>query len=177
MQILHGKVALWAWVCAGCVRVRGLEILYWPGCYKSFTLQRSQCHSHLLCTSSHIEELYVITFLLCPSVFRKGNTYSCTSATVCMLWKNDYSSWSILKVLNDFCNSFECFTYLNTSFILGIYMRKIWAFGFHLGCFRHLWCCKLKSKKRSVIIDSGWISAFLIHAFSEPKIFVREGNS
>lgn len=100
-------------------------------------------------------------FALCFRVFRKRNTYSSTSATVCMLWKNDYSSWSILKVWNDFCNSFECFTYLNTSFILGIYMRKIWAFGFHLGCLRHLWCYKLKSKKRSVIIvDSGWISDF-----------------
>lgn len=83
MQILHGTVALWAWVCAGCVRVGGLEILYWPGCYKLFALQRSQCHSHLLCTSSHIEEFYVIKFLPFPSEFLEKETHTLPQMPLC----------------------------------------------------------------------------------------------
>lgn len=96
MQILHSTVALWAWVCAGCVRVlaRLLKVI---------------CSAEKPVSFLFTLHLFPYSGVVCNKVFafrvfRKGSTYFSTNATVHILWENGYSSWSILEVL-DFCYS------------------------------------------------------------------------
>lgn len=133
MQILHGRVALWACVCWLCqggwisnpVLARLLQVICSTDKPVSFPFALHFFpYSGVLCNK---------VFAFFYGVFRKGKTYSSTNTSVHMLWKDDYSSWSILESLG-FCYFFMLclFKHEFKCFILGINIRKKLAFVFHL---------------------------------------------
>lgn len=105
MQILHGIVALLAWVWAGCVSgwIRNPVLGRLLQVFCSTENPVSFPFALHLFPYSGVGDNKVFAFSF--RVFRKGNTHSSTNATTHMLWENDYSSWSILEVLG-FCYSF-----------------------------------------------------------------------